>query len=59
MRGGGKAWENALDWQCMLPPDLILHNGKIITLDASSRVAQAVTVRAGLIASVGEDAALL
>ena len=43
----------------MLPPDLILHNGKIITLDASSRVAQAIAVRAGLIASVGEDAPLL
>ena len=43
----------------MLPPDLILHNGKIITLDASSRLAQAIAVRAGLIAAVGEDAALL
>ena len=53
------ARENALDWRCMLPPDLILHNGKIITLDASSRLAQASAVRAGLIASVGEDAALL
>ena len=43
----------------MLPPDLILHNGKIITLDASSRLAQAIAVRSGLIAAVGEDAALL
>src|SRR5262245_35423498 len=43
----------------MLPPDLILHNGKIITLDASSRLAQAIAVRSGLIMAVGEDAALL
>jgi predicted amidohydrolase YtcJ len=43
----------------MLPPDLILHGGKIITLDRSSRVAQAVAVRAGHIAAVGDNAALL
>jgi len=43
----------------MLPPDLILHGGKIITLDRGSRLAQAVAVRSGLIAAVGEDAALL
>ncbi len=43
----------------MLPPDLILHGGKIITLDRSSRVAQAIAVRAGHITAVGEDAALL
>ena len=43
----------------MLPPDLILHGGKIITLDRGSRLAQAVAVRSGLIAAVGDDAALL
>ena len=43
----------------MLPPDLILHGGKIITLDRASRVAQAVSVRSGHIAAVGDDAALL
>src|SRR5688572_17700528 len=43
----------------MLPPDLILHGGKIITLDRSSRVAQAIAVRSGHITAVGEDAALL
>src|SRR5258705_3129266 len=43
----------------MLPPDLILHRGKIITLDRSSRVAQAVAVRSGHIVAVGDDAALL
>src|ERR1700750_1606406 len=43
----------------MLPPDLILHNGNIITLDRGSRLAQAIAVRAGTIAAVGSNAALL
>jgi predicted amidohydrolase YtcJ len=43
----------------MLPPDLILHRGKIITLDRSSRLAQAVSVRSGHVVAVGDDAALL
>src|SRR5215475_13963894 len=43
----------------MLPPDLILHGGKIITLDGSSRLAQAISVRSGHVAAVGGDAALL
>jgi predicted amidohydrolase YtcJ len=43
----------------MLPPDLILHSGKIITLDHSSRIAQAISVRAGQVVAVGDDAALL
>ena len=43
----------------MLPPDLILHGGKIITLDRGSRLAQAIAVRSGLVAAVGDDAALL
>ncbi|HKF07485.1 MAG TPA: amidohydrolase [Xanthobacteraceae bacterium] len=43
----------------MPPPDLILHNGKIITLDHSSRIAQAISVRAGRVVAVGDDAALL
>ena len=42
----------------MLSPDLILHGGKVITLDRSSRVTQAVAVRSGHIAAVGDDAAL-
>src|SRR5437016_3738717 len=48
-----------LEWRCMPPPDLILHNGKIITLDQSSRIAQAISVRAGQVIAVGDDAALL
>src|SRR5216683_869325 len=43
----------------MLPPDLILHSGNIITLDRSSRLAQAISVRSGHVAAVGDDAALL
>jgi predicted amidohydrolase YtcJ len=43
----------------MPPPDLILHSGKIITLDHSSRIAQAISVRAGRVVDVGDDAALL
>src|SRR5262245_15508077 len=43
----------------MLAPDLILHGGKIITLDRASRIGQAVSVRAGQVLAVGEDAAVL
>ena len=43
----------------MLAPDLILHGGKIITLDGSSRLAQAISVRSGHVLAVGDDAALL
>ncbi len=41
------------------PPDLILHGGKIITLDRGSRVAQAIAVRAGHVTAVGADPAVL
>jgi predicted amidohydrolase YtcJ len=43
----------------MLPPDVILHGGKVITLDRSSRVSQAISVRSDRVAAVGDDAALL
>src|ERR1700686_3810901 len=43
----------------MSPPDLILHGGKVITLDRGSRSVQAVSVRSGRIVAVGDDAALL
>jgi predicted amidohydrolase YtcJ len=42
----------------MLPPDLILPGGKIITLDRGSRLAQA-AVRSGHVAAVGDDGVLL
>src|SRR5262245_26284817 len=37
--------DHALDCRFMLSPDLILHGGKVITLDRGSRVAQAIAVR--------------
>jgi predicted amidohydrolase YtcJ len=43
----------------MLPPDLILHNGNVITLDRASRLAQAIAVRSGRIAAVGSSEQLL
>jgi hypothetical protein len=47
----------------MSPPpanrELLLHGGKVITLDRGSRLAEAVTVREGRIVGVGESAALL
>jgi len=41
------------------PPDLIVHNAKVVTLDAKSRIAQALAVRNGRIVAVGDSAALL
>ena len=43
----------------MPTPDLILHGGKVITLDGGSRIAQAIAVRGEHIAAVGDDAAVL
>lgn len=39
--------------------DLILHNGKIVTVDKQSAVAQAVAVKAGKIVAVGPDVSVL
>jgi predicted amidohydrolase YtcJ len=41
------------------PVDLIVHNGKIVTLDAKSTVAEAVAVRGGRIVAVGSTADVL
>ena len=43
----------------MLPPDLILHGGRVITLDRTFPNRQAIAVRAGQVTAVGDDAALL
>lgn len=43
----------------MRAPDLVLHGGRVITLDRASRVAEALAVRDGRIAAVGEAAAVL
>ena len=39
------------------PADVVLHNGHILTLDASDREAQAVAVRAGRVVEVGAERA--
>lgn len=43
----------------MAAPDLILHSGRVITLDKASTVAEAVSVRDGRIAAVGPSPELL
>ncbi|MBK7906177.1 MAG: amidohydrolase family protein [Gemmatimonadetes bacterium] len=40
-------------------PDLILHHGRIITVDAQDRVAQAIAIRGNRIMAVGTDAEVL
>src|SRR5688572_8911910 len=37
------------------PADLVLRNGKILTVDARDTIAQAVAIRAGKIVAVGSD----
>jgi predicted amidohydrolase YtcJ len=41
------------------PADLVLHNGKVITVDPQFRIAQAVAVKGGRIIAVGRSAELL
>jgi predicted amidohydrolase YtcJ len=43
----------------MRAPDLIMHGGKVITLDGGSRIVEAVAVRGDRIAAVGDSAGLL
>ncbi len=40
-------------------PDLILHHGKVITVDAAFRIAEAVAIKGERIAAVGSDAEIL
>src|SRR5262245_59874820 len=37
------------------PAELIVHNGKVLTLDAKARVVQALAIRGGRIVAVGTD----
>src|ERR1041384_6177368 len=39
--------------------DLILHNGKVVTVDSDFAIRQAVAIKAGKITAVGTDAAVL
>jgi len=41
------------------PADLIVHNARVVTLDAKSRIARAVAVRDGKIVAIGDDKAIL
>ena len=41
------------------PPDLILHGGRVITVDSTDRVADAVAIRGNRIIAVGTDAEIL
>lgn len=43
----------------MPPPDLILHGGKVITLDRGSRIAEAIAVRGDRITEVGDSVRVL
>jgi predicted amidohydrolase YtcJ len=43
----------------MSAPDLILHGGRVHTLEAVNRTASAIAVRGGVVAAVGDSAALL
>jgi predicted amidohydrolase YtcJ len=44
--------------QAREPADLILHNGKVVTLDARNSVASAVIIRDGTIVAVGDESLL-
>jgi predicted amidohydrolase YtcJ len=41
------------------PPDLILHNGRVVTVDAKFRIVSAVAVRSGRIIAMGDDKKVL
>ena len=42
-----------------LAPDLVLHNGKIVTVDEDFSIAQAVAIRDGRFVAVGSDSEIL
>lgn len=41
------------------PPDLILHHGKIVTVDPEFRIAEAIAVRGDRVAAVGDNSEIL
>lgn len=41
------------------PPDLVVHNAKVVTVDPAFSIAKAFAVRAGRFTAVGDDAAIL
>lgn len=44
---------------CAAEPDLILHNGRIVTVDAAFSIRNAMAITGGRIAAVGDNAAML
>ncbi len=42
-----------------LAPDLVLHNGKIVTVDEDFSIAEAVAIREGRFVAVGSDSEIL
>ncbi len=55
----GKDGDPKITFEQNIPPDLILHNGTVITLDRSSKMTEAIAVRGDRIAAVGPSASLL
>jgi predicted amidohydrolase YtcJ len=55
----GRAAAQSLPAEVIRYADLVLHNGKIITVDANFSLAQAIAVRDGKILRVGRDAEVL
>lgn len=55
----GRAFAQSLPAEVIRYADLVLHNGKIITVDQNFSLAQAIAVRDGKILKVGRDAEIL
>jgi len=55
----GQAAAQSLPAEVIRYADMVLHNGKIITVDATFSIAQAIAVRDGKILRVGRDAEIL
>ena len=55
----GQAPAQSLPAEVIRYADLVLHNGKIITVDANFTLVQAIAVRDGKILKVGRDAEIL
>ncbi|MER6523652.1 amidohydrolase [Streptomyces sp. NPDC001508] len=61
--GGGpgaseREWDTPASWQKPEPVDLLVYNGRLVTVDHRFSIEQAMAVRDGLIVAVGPDADL-
>jgi predicted amidohydrolase YtcJ len=59
MTGTASTGDGGAATQQPAAPDLILHNGRILTVDAADRVAQAIAIADAKIVAVGSDADVL